>query len=119
MTGGTYRLYGRLGAGSLAPQIVLEEIGAPYELVWVGTDPTEVEAFRRVNPRGKIPLLVLPDGTSVSESAAILVHLTNAHPAAKPREYSARSTSRGAPSRSRPKFLRTGQSSRVAPSDAS
>lgn len=83
MTGGTYRLYGRLGAGSLAPQIVLEELGATYELIWVGTDPAEVEAFRRVNPQGKIPLLVLPDGTRVSESAAILVHLTNAHPAAE------------------------------------
>src|SRR5262249_37338398 len=39
--------------------------------------------FRRVNPTGKIPALVLPDGTAVSESAAILIHLTAAHPAAK------------------------------------
>ena len=28
MTVGTYKLYGRLGAGSLAPQIVLEEVDA-------------------------------------------------------------------------------------------
>jgi glutathione S-transferase len=72
-----------LGAGSLAPQIVLEEVGAPYELVWVSRAAAEVETFRRVNPAGKIPLLVLPDGTRVSESAAILIHLTNAHPAAE------------------------------------
>jgi glutathione S-transferase len=81
MTGGKYRLYGRLGAGSLAPQMMLEEIGAPYELVWVSRAPAEVEQLRRVNPAGKIPVLVLPDGTPVSESAAILIHLTNAHPA--------------------------------------
>jgi glutathione S-transferase len=82
MTRTAYTLYARAGAGSLAPQIVLEEIGAPYELVWIGRDPAEVEAFRRVNPTGKIPLLVLSDGTTVAESAAILIHLTHAHPAA-------------------------------------
>ena len=82
MAGGKYRLYGRRNAGSLAPQILLEEIGAPYELIWVGKTPEDLEALSRVNPAGKIPSLVLPDGTAVAESAAILVHLTNAHPQA-------------------------------------
>lgn len=81
MTDGVYTLYGRAGAGSLAPQIVLEEIGVPYELVWIGKSSAELEAFRHINPTGKIPLLVLPDGTAVSESAAMLIHLTQAHPA--------------------------------------
>ncbi len=79
---GTYRLYARPGAGSLAPQMLLEEIGAAYELLWVSKAPAEIEAFRRISPAAKIPVLVLPDGTVVSESAAILIHLTNAHPAA-------------------------------------
>jgi glutathione S-transferase len=83
VTGGTYRLYGRLGAGSLAPQIVLEEAGAPYEIVWVRKVAADIEVLRRVNPTGKIPTLVLPDGTVVTESAAILIHLTQAHPEAK------------------------------------
>lgn len=82
MGGGKYRLYGRRNAGSLAPQILLEEIGAPYELILVGKTPAELEALRRVNPAAKIPSLVLPDGTAVAESAAILIHLTDAHPAA-------------------------------------
>ena len=82
MAGGKYRLYGRRNAGSLAPQILLEEIGAPYELIWVGKTPAELEALRHVNPAGKIPSLVLPDGTPVAESAAILIHLTDAHPEA-------------------------------------
>ncbi len=73
MTGGRYRLYGRPNAGSLAPQMVLEEIGAPYELIWVRKTPAELEAFRRINSTGKIPSLVLPDGTAVAESAAILI----------------------------------------------
>lgn len=82
MSGGGYRLYGRLGAGSLAPQILLEEIGAPYEIHWVGKTPAEIEALRRINPAAKIPTLVLPDGTPLAESAAIMLHLTSAHPEA-------------------------------------
>jgi len=82
MPGSQYRLYGRRGAGSLAPQMLLEEIGAAYELVWVSKAPAEIEAFRRISPAAKIPALMLQDGTMVSESAAILIHLTNAHPAA-------------------------------------
>jgi glutathione S-transferase len=77
-----YTLYSRAGAGSLAPQIVLEEIGAPYELVWIGRSPAELERFSHVNPTAKIPALVLSDGTAISESAAILIHLTQAHPGA-------------------------------------
>ncbi len=82
MRGGKYRLYGRRNAGSLAPQILLEEIGAPYEIVWFGKTTAEIEALRRINPAGKIPALVLPDGALVTESAAILIHLAQAHPAA-------------------------------------
>jgi len=77
-----YKLYGRQNAGSLAPQIVLEEIGAPYEQHWVATDAAALEAYRRINPAGKVPALILPDGTPIAESAAILIHLTLAHPAA-------------------------------------
>jgi glutathione S-transferase len=80
MADSIYKLYGRRGAGSLAPQILLEEIGATYELIWVSKSPADVEALRRVSPVAKIPVLLLPDGTVVSESAAILIHLTNAHP---------------------------------------
>src|SRR5260370_8206279 len=82
MTSGAYKLYGRANAGSLAVQLVLEEIGAPYALIGVGRAAAELEAFRRINPTGKVPALVLPDGTPVFESAAILIHLTHAHPAA-------------------------------------
>ena len=82
MSGNKYKLYGRRNAGSLAPQIVLEEIGAPYELLWFGKTPEALAALRRVNPAGKIPSLQLPDGTAVAESAAILIHLTHAHPEA-------------------------------------
>jgi len=81
MTG--YRLYGRPGSGSFAVQAALEEIGAPYERIWVGQEPQDVARYREVNPAGRVPCLALPDGTVVFESAAILIHLALAHPAAR------------------------------------
>jgi glutathione S-transferase len=77
-----YKLYGRQGSGSFAVQVALEEIGAPYSQVWISKDEAAVATFRMVNPTGKVPALALPDGTLMIESAAMLIHLTLAHPAA-------------------------------------
>jgi glutathione S-transferase len=78
-----FTLYGRPGSGSVAVQVALEEIGAPYERVWIGREPADVARFKDVNPTGKVPALELPDGTVMFESAAILLHLANLYPAAK------------------------------------
>jgi glutathione S-transferase len=77
-----YKLYGRQASGSFAVQVALEEIGAPFERIWVPNEPDAVAKFREINPTGKVPALVLPDGTFMFESAAILVHLPLAHPGA-------------------------------------
>jgi GST-like protein len=78
-----FTLYGRPGSGSLAVQVALEEIGVPYERIWVGTEPAEVARFKELNPTGKVPALVLPDGTLMFESAAMLIHLALLNPDAK------------------------------------
>ena len=75
-----YKLYGRPGSGSLAVQIALEEIGAPYERIWVGTEAADMASFRAINPTGRVPALMLPDGTVMFESAAMLIHLALSHP---------------------------------------
>ena len=75
-----YKLYGRQGSGSFAVQVALEEIGVPFERVWIAREPEAVARFREINPTGKVPALELPDGTLMFESAAILVHLSLAHP---------------------------------------
>jgi GST-like protein len=77
-----YRLYGRPASGSLAVQVALEEIGAPYERIWVGTEVSDVTQFRAINPTGKVPALVFPDGTVMFESAAMLIHLAAVYPQA-------------------------------------
>jgi glutathione S-transferase len=75
-----YKLYGRQGSGSFAVQVALEEIGAPYEQIWVSKEPQDVARLRELNPTGRVPALVLPDGTVMFESAAILIHLAMSHP---------------------------------------
>jgi glutathione S-transferase len=82
MTDAKFRLYGRKGSGSLAVQIVLEK-PAPRTSCPGSVDAAGRGSLRRVNPAGKVPALVLPDGTAVSESAAILIHLSTAFPAAR------------------------------------
>jgi len=76
----TYKLYGRPGSGSLAVQVALEEIGAQYERIWVGREASDVARFRVLNPTGRVPALVLPDGSVMFESAAMLIHLALSHP---------------------------------------
>jgi glutathione S-transferase len=75
-----YRLYGRPNSGSFAVQVALEEIGAPYERIWVGREAADVVRFRAVNPTGRVPALVLPDGTVMFESAAMLIHIALGRP---------------------------------------
>jgi glutathione S-transferase len=77
-----YKLYGRPGSGSLAVQIALDETGASYERIWVGTEAADIASFRATNPTGRVPALMLPDGTVMFESAAILIHLALSHPKA-------------------------------------
>jgi glutathione S-transferase len=77
-----YKLYGRQGSGSFAVQVALEEIGAPYERVWIANEATQAVEWRAISPTGKVPVLALPDGTLMFESAAMLIHLALRHPEA-------------------------------------
>jgi len=77
-----YKLYGRPGSGSLAVQVALEEVGTPYERIWVGAAADEVARYKAINPTGRVPALMLPDGTLIFESAAMLIHLALAEPRA-------------------------------------
>src|SRR5215471_14243739 len=89
-----YVLYGKKGSGSAAIEAALELVGAPYRVIETASwEPNEAFAgLLKLNPLGQIPTLVLPDGSALSESAAILVHLGLAHPESGllPRDASAR-----------------------------
>jgi glutathione S-transferase len=83
VTAPKYTLYGRSGSGSDIIRMLLEEIRAPYEFVAIGRAAEEVEKYRRINPTGKVPALLLPQGSVLFESAAICLHLAGLHPEAR------------------------------------
>ena len=74
---GRYTLYGRHGGGSIAVQFLLETFGIAHDIVWVTHEEAAQPEYKRINPTGKIPALVLPDGATILELAAICLHLTN------------------------------------------
>jgi glutathione S-transferase len=70
-------LYFTPGACSLAPHIVLEESGEPYEKHNVDMTKNEQrsEPYLKINPQGRVPALKLDDGTPLAENTAILPYL--------------------------------------------
>lgn len=73
-------LYYSPGACSLAPHIVLEEIGEPFEArrTAIAEGKHLSPDYLRLNPRGRVPTLVIDD-QPVTEAAAILLHLAHRH----------------------------------------
>ena len=79
----TYKLYYALGSAAMGVRVVLEEIGAPYELLQTTIDmdkPRPPEQLA-LNPNGWIPVLVWDD-QAMYECAAITVFLCDRHPEA-------------------------------------
>ena len=76
-------LYFSPGSCSLAPHIVLNEIGEPFELRKFATaDRANYSAeYLAVNPKGRIPALEI-DGFILTEAPAILAYLGRRFPAA-------------------------------------
>jgi GST-like protein len=77
-----HTLFGSQGSGSAAVEIALTMCGLPYRVVRASTwEPDSALAeLAAINPLCQIPTLVLPDGSVMTESAAILIHLGLAHP---------------------------------------
>jgi glutathione S-transferase len=75
------QLYYSPGNASLAPHMVLEEIGAPYELVLVDRASAAHKSpeYLKLNPNGLIPVLT-DGGLVVYETAAICLYLADRFP---------------------------------------
>ena len=72
----TLKLYFSPGACSFVPHALLETAGAPYEPVMVKLHKGEQNepAFRGINPRGQVPVLVDGD-TTITQIVAIVSYL--------------------------------------------
>lgn len=80
---GPYVLHYYPGNASLLPHMMLREIGASFELRLVdrAAGAQRSPEYLRLNPHGRIPVLVR-GGTVLHETAAIALHLAERHPEA-------------------------------------
>lgn len=78
-----YRLYGTRGSGSAIAELGLAKAGVRYEARRASRweSDSAFDELLLINPLGQIPTLVLADGSVLTESAAILIHLGLEHPA--------------------------------------
>ncbi len=78
------QLYSINSPNGVKVSIMLEEIGLPYEphLVLIGDNESWTPEFLSLNPNGKIPAIIDPDGPdgeplALSESGAIMIYLAD------------------------------------------
>jgi glutathione S-transferase len=86
-----YTLFYSPGACSMAPHIVLEEVGVPFEARLTsafGGKDTDTEQFGRINPKRRVPVLHPVPGSMgggeevLTEASAILFYLGRSNPGA-------------------------------------
>ena len=79
-----YTLYARNGAGSLAVEALLAACGADYKVIVLNRKPdgSFEDFFLAINPKAEVPTLVLPDGSVMTESAAMMIHICEVYLAA-------------------------------------
>ncbi len=79
-----YKLFYALGSAAMGTRVILEEIGAPYELIQTTIDMDEPRPPEQLalNPNGWIPVIIWGEN-AMYECAAITVFLCDRHPEAK------------------------------------
>lgn len=75
------KLYFAKGSSALAPHILLEETGGPYESheISIAEGQHQKPAFLTLNPKGRVPVLETHDGV-ITENPAILEYIATAYP---------------------------------------
>ena len=65
------------GACSMAAHIVLEESGEKYggQCMDLGKGEQKTDAYLKIHPQGRVPALLLDDGSPLAENTAILPYL--------------------------------------------
>lgn len=79
-----YKLFYAPGSAAMGVRVMLEEIGAPYELIetTIDRDKPRPAAQMAINPNGWVPVLSW-EGGAMYECAAITVFLGDRHPGAE------------------------------------
>lgn len=77
-----YKLYWSPGSANMAPHALLEEIGAPFELIEIDLDAGRQRSaeYLRLNPHARVPTLVYDGDQVMYEATAISLFLLERHP---------------------------------------
>ena len=80
-----YKLYAAKGGGSMIVELALTHAQVPLEIVDIDWKDVgwESKTLKDINPLGQVPTLILPDGSVMTESAAIVLYLSEHAPQAK------------------------------------
>ncbi len=76
------KLYYSPGSCALGVHVLMEEIGAPFEIQKVDFSKREQygDAYRAISPKSKVPALQRDDGSVLTEYQAISLYLARLHP---------------------------------------
>ena len=77
------KLYFSPGACSLSPHIVLREAGLKFDLEQVDLKEKQIKSggdYRKVNPKGQVPVLQLDNGEVLTEGPAIVQYVADQNP---------------------------------------
>ena len=79
-----YKLFYALGSAAMGTRVMLEEIGASYELIQttIAMDEPRPPEQLALNPNGWVPVLTWGEDAAMYECAAITVFLCDRHPEA-------------------------------------
>ena len=67
-----YKLYGIPYLGSMVIEFLMEEVGIEYDIIFVSPEERQSADFKKISPRGLIPVLITPNGSSIFEGLAII-----------------------------------------------
>lgn len=81
----TYTLHNRLGSGGFAVEatLALADIDFAYDPIASKPSTSLDGAAAHLNPWDQVPVLVTPEGETVTETAAILIHLVSTEEACR------------------------------------
>jgi glutathione S-transferase len=77
------RLYHEVRGCSLAVDIVARELEIPLDVVWVDVERKRLPDgadYYKINPKGQVPALELPNGEYLTEGAVIMQYLADQRP---------------------------------------